>query len=335
MENITNNTAKNLKFAFLHESQMRCLYEIFAQRASKEGYNLISNFFEDMSDNKQQNAYWSYIMLQNLDKKQNIEESSVIFEDIPSIGNTSENLKTAMKMEDYEWRIMYTDFAKNAKEEGLNEITSRFQTISDRERQFFERFKIFSELFDEKKLLKNESVVVWECQGCGFQIHKQNLPENWVCPSCGHMKSYFQKKFLNLSQGETNTWVCMECGEEYVMDELPKDWKCLNCGKSREYFRRKKAESISDDIFSLPETIWECMECGNEVRMRELPEDWKCISCGKPKSYFKRKSTTSHNRSYSFEKREKAIWYCPSCGREIEIDLPDDWKCPVCGSKVY
>lgn len=329
------NTIKNLKFAFLHESQMRCLYEIYAKKASKEGYDLISNFFEDMSENKQQNASWNYIMLQKLDKTKQIEESSVVFGNIPSIGNTSKNLETSVKMEDYEWRIMYNEFTKDAFGDGLDEIASRLQTISDRERKFFERFKIFSELFDENKLIQNESVVVWECQGCGFQIHKDSLPEDWICPSCGHTKSYFHKKYLNITKRSKVTWICMECSEEVNTKNLPEDFKCPNCGKSRGYFKRKKKEQISNDIFSISDSIWECMECGNEVRMKEIPDDWRCISCGKPKSYFKRKSKASNKTDYSFKKREKAIWYCPSCGKEVEIDLPHDWKCPVCGSKAY
>jgi rubrerythrin len=334
MENVVNKTIKNLKFAFVHESQIRCLYEIFAQRASKEGYTLISNFLEDMASNKQQNAYWNYMMLQKIASKGPIEESSVTFEDIPSIGNTSQNLLTAMKIEDYEWRVMYKDYAEEALEERYEEIASRFQAISERERKFFERFKIFSELFDENKLIRNESVVVWECQGCRFQIHKESLPDDWICPSCGHMKPYFQKKYLNISQGSTDIWVCMECGEEVYMKSLPEGFKCPNCGKSSEYFRRKKAENITDDIFSVSETIWECMECGNEVRMKEIPENWRCISCSKPKSYFKRKSGKPDTTKYAFKKREKAIWYCPMCGREVEIELPEDWTCPYCGSKV-
>jgi len=329
-------TVLNLKYSFLHESQMISLYKIFSRKAAQEGYNLISNFFEDISNNKQQNAYWTYMMLQKLDHLQNIEESSVKFEDIPSVGTTSENLTTAVKIEDYEWRIMYDDFANTAREEGFDEIASRLQLISDRERKFFERFKIFSSLFSDKKLMRNQSIVVWECQGCGFQIAKETLPEDWVCPSCGHLKSYFEKKFLNYATGDRNLWICMECGEEVNMENLPRDWKCPNCGRPNEYFRRKKSDNVKDNIFSLPKSEWECMECGNTaIAMDELPDDWKCINCGASKSYFRRISSKPSKTTYSIKRREKAMWYCPSCGKEVEIDLPPNWKCPSCGFSVY
>lgn len=328
-------TFKNLRTAFIYESQTRSLYEIFSKKASEEGFYALSEFFEDIAQQKKQHTNWCYHMLQKLESDDLPLDYSIEVEEIPQLGSTSENLDAALRIQDKDWRILFNEFANTAKEEGLEDISSRLKTISNREKQFFERFKIFSSLFDEKKLLKNESVVVWECQGCGFQISKIKLPDDFVCPACGHLKSYFQKKFLNLSGQENIVWECMECGEEVSIERLPEDWKCENCGKPKEYFRRKRMESVSDRIFGLSNTPWVCMECGNEVYMHELPDDWNCINCGHSKSYFRRKSKAEEisKSSYSIEKREKAIWRCPTCGKEIKVDLPRDWKCPSCGSK--
>ncbi|TFG00161.1 MAG: hypothetical protein EU541_03105 [Promethearchaeota archaeon] len=327
-------TLYNLRYAFIYEAQIRSLYEAYAKKSNEEGYYALSNFFKDIAQQKKQHANWCYLMLQKL-KPNDLISTPIEIGEVPPLESTSENLNTALRIQDNDWRILFNDFANIANEEGLLEISSRLKTISNREKQFFERFKIFSSLFDENKLLKNESVIVWECQGCGFQISKMTLPDDFKCPSCGQLKNYFQKKFLNLSSEENVVWECMECGEEVSVERLPTDFKCSNCGKSKEYFRRKKMESVSERIFGSSNIPWVCMECGNEVYMHQLPKEWTCINCGASKQYFRRKSKSeAHGKSnYSIERREQAIWRCPVCGKEIKVDLPDDWKCPSCGNR--
>lgn len=328
-------TFKNLRYAFIHESQIRSLYEAFSKKASEEGFYALSEFFTDIAQQKKQHANWCYLMLQKLPSNALITESPIEIGEIPSLGSTSENINTALRIQDKDWRTLFTDFANDAKEEGLDDIATRLRTISKREKQFFERFKIFSSLFDENRLLNDDSVVVWECQGCGFQISKMKLPDDFMCPSCGQLKTYFQKKYLNLSGEENVVWECMECGEEVSVERLPNGFRCENCGKPKEYFRRKSMENVSDKIFGVTNVPWVCMECGNEVYMHEIPEDWRCINCGRPKQYFRRKkkSEAVGKTTFSIQSREKAIWRCPICGKEIEVDLPADWTCPSCGGR--
>jgi len=278
------NTLKNLRFSFIYESQIRSLYEIFSRKANEEGFYAISDFFEDSAQQKKQHANWSYKMLQKIKKNNNLIGSFMEFEAIPALGTTSENLETALRIQDREWRVLFSEFSNAAKQEGLDEISSRFAFISEREKKTYEMLKILISSFDDNTFLKKERITLWECQGCGFQIAMETLPEDYICPSCGQLKSYFQKKYLSLSQEEKIIWKCMECGEEVTIKELPDNWKCISCGKPKSYFKRKPLISSDDQkpsysIKSSPEAFWRCPLCGNKTLI-DLPSDFKCPNCG-------------------------------------------------------
>ncbi|MBD3194813.1 MAG: hypothetical protein GF317_07150 [Candidatus Lokiarchaeota archaeon] len=326
-------TFKNLLKCYFHESNVRCLYEIYSKRAIREGESLISKFFNNIAQQKQQYVYWIILMLNQFQNWNENTPSMDIIENNPKVGKTIENLEVAFEIQDYEWRKLFFNMPDTAKEEGYNEIASRLKIITDNERRFFEHCKIFLNFYEDGILNKEKNLSIYECQSCGFQIYNLDLPDDWVCPICGHMKTYFQKKTLNLETDKEMIWECMECGEEVVIQELPENWKCINCGRSREYFRKRgsKTSSITSIDFSTP--TWICMECGNEVDIEDLPKNWRCISCGKPKSYFKRKPKSKMSKSQIKLSQEKAIWFCSSCGSEIEVNLPNTWKCPICGSR--
>ncbi|MFX1391762.1 MAG: ferritin family protein, partial [Promethearchaeota archaeon] len=66
-------TANNLIFGFLRESQTRTIYEIYSNVAKKENLSLISRTFEDFAIQKRERATEFYKLLKKLNKDENIE----------------------------------------------------------------------------------------------------------------------------------------------------------------------------------------------------------------------------------------------------------------------
>ena len=119
-------TEKNLLEAFAGESMAHCRYTYFSRRAAKEGYDGIRRIFELTAAQEMAHGYrW--------------------FTELNAIGQTSDNLKTAMEGEHWEWTEMYSGFAKVAKEEGFPEMAALFEMAAKAEEAHekrFERYRI-------------------------------------------------------------------------------------------------------------------------------------------------------------------------------------------------
>ena len=57
------------------------------------------------------------------------------------IGDTKANLLAGIAGENYEWSIMYDDFAKEAEDEGFTEIAAKFRMVGAIEKTHEERYK--------------------------------------------------------------------------------------------------------------------------------------------------------------------------------------------------
>ena len=165
-------TEQNLKTAFAGESQARNKYTYFASAAKKEGYVQISKFFEETAANEKEHA-------------------KIWFKLLNGIGSTEQNLEAAAKGENYEWTDMYANFAKEAKEEGFDEIAVLFEKVANIEKGHEERFKkLLSNLKNGKVFISDKSEK-WQCSNCGHVHTGTNAPE--LCPVCSHPKAYFEK----------------------------------------------------------------------------------------------------------------------------------------------
>ena len=164
-------TEKNLKDAFAGESQARNKYTYFASVAKKEGYEKIAEYFLETAENEKEHA-------------------KLHFKYLAGIGSTIENLKEAAAGEFEEHTDMYPRKAKEAKEEGFNDIAYVFEAIGKIEKAHKERYlKLLEEVETGKFFIKEDSVR-WKCRNCGH-IHegKEALK---ICPVCKHPQAYFE-----------------------------------------------------------------------------------------------------------------------------------------------
>ncbi len=328
-----SNTSDKLTNLFIYESQMRSLYEIFAKKAQKEGFLLISNLFNNISILKKQYIKWIFHLLHNTKEDVQIDtNNSVDFKVIIDFGTTLENLATVVKQQDYECRELYPEVINTIKEDGITKILSKLKTIVEIKKKKYHRLASIQNIFELNILMKGNDLIIWICQGCGFEIAEDNLPDDFICPLCGHLKSYFEKQNLNIFNNHDNIWKCMECGEELMIDQIPDSWICDKCGSSKDYFKKKPAKEILSSFISdkKENIIWQCMECGEEVLMDNIPDSWNCIKCGRSKVYFKRKGVSYNKIGLELKNQEKAVWICKNCGHTVEFNLHNNWKCPLC-----
>lgn len=168
-------TEANLQAAFAGESQARNKYTYFASRAKKDGYVQIAAIFEETANNEKEHAKLWYKLLNG-----------------GSIGSTVENLKEAAGGESYEWTDMYDNFAKEAREEGFEEIARLFEGVAAIEKEHEERYRKLLENVEKELVFSKDGNVIWQCANCGHICVGRKAPE--VCPVCAHPQAYFQVK---------------------------------------------------------------------------------------------------------------------------------------------
>jgi len=164
-------TEKNLWDAFAGESQARNKYTYFAKAAKKEGYEQISAFFMETAENEKEHA-------------------KLHFKALNGIGNTIENLKAAAGGENYEWTEMYPTMAKEAREEGFNDIAVMFEGIAKVEKKHEERYKKLLANIEDETVFKKDGNVYWKCRNCGYIHEAVEAPQ--VCPVCNHPQAHFE-----------------------------------------------------------------------------------------------------------------------------------------------
>ena len=178
MELKGTKTEKNLMTAFAGESQARNKYTYFASKAKKEGYEQIAAIFQETADNEKEHAKMWFKLLNG-----------------GEIGSTVENLQSAADGENYEWTDMYSEFAKEEKEEGFNHIAYLFEEVAKIEKEHEDRYLKLLENVKEGKVFEAGEVKVWKCRNCGHIVVGTKAPE--VCPVCSHPKAYFEIKAEN------------------------------------------------------------------------------------------------------------------------------------------
>ncbi len=167
-------TVDAIMSAFAGESQARNKYDYFAKVARKEGHQKLGEFFEETAKNEHEHA-------------------KLLFKLVSGIGNTKDNLKSAMDGEHYENETMYPDFAKIANEEGFTDAKELFERLARVEKEHEERFKRLLGELNNDTLYKSSdgSEIEWKCQKCGNVEKRLEAPDK--CPVCNHPKGYFER----------------------------------------------------------------------------------------------------------------------------------------------
>lgn len=166
-------TQANLMSAFAGESQARNKYTYYASKAKKDGFVQIANLFLETAENEKEHAKIWFKLLND-----------------GGIPDTATNLKDAAAGENYEWTDMYAQFAKEAREEGFEEIAALFDQVAAIEKEHEERYLKLLENVENGLVFSRDGDKVWKCTNCGHITIGKDAPE--VCPVCAHPKAYFE-----------------------------------------------------------------------------------------------------------------------------------------------
>ena len=166
-------TEKNLMEAFAGESMARNKYTYFASRAKKDGYVQMAAIFEETAANEKEHAKIWYKYLNG-----------------GSVSDTVANLQDAAEGENFEWTDMYARMAREAREEGFDEIADKFEMVAAIEKHHEERYRKLLKNIEDKKVFTKDGDAVWQCANCGHIVIGKQAPE--ICPVCDHPQSFFQ-----------------------------------------------------------------------------------------------------------------------------------------------
>ena len=171
-------TEQNLKEAFAGESMARNKYSYFASKAKKDGYVQIAAIFEETAANEKEHAKMWFKLLEG-----------------GAIKSTPENLAAAANGENFEWTDMYARMAKEAREEGFDEIAEKFEGVAKMEKEHEARYRKLLDNIEKERVFSKDGDVIWQCSNCGHIVIGKKAPEE--CPVCNHPQAYFQVKAEN------------------------------------------------------------------------------------------------------------------------------------------
>lgn len=172
MELKGSRTEANLKEAFAGESQARNKYTYFASVARKEGFEQIAAIFLETAEQEKQHAKLHAQALGGI------------------IGNTIDNLKAAAAGENEETTDMYPRMAREAKEEGFDDIARLFENIGRIEKEHRDRYLKLLENVQSGKAFERTEKLKWRCRECGFVVEAKTAPKQ--CPVCKHPQAFFE-----------------------------------------------------------------------------------------------------------------------------------------------
>ena len=131
MELKESKTAENLKDAFAGESQANRRYLYFAQKADIEGAPDVAAVFRSTAEGETGHAHGHLEYLEEVGDPATGEK----------MGETEDNLKSAIAGETHEYTDMYPGMARTARDEGFEEIADWFETLAKAEKSHAGKFQ--------------------------------------------------------------------------------------------------------------------------------------------------------------------------------------------------
>ena len=126
-----SKTELNLKEAFAVEAQANRRYLYFANKADIEGQSDVAALFRSTAEGETGHAHGHLDFL---------EAVGAPATGLP-IGTSRQNLSAAVASETHEYTDMYPGMARQARDEGFDDIADWFETLAKAERSHANRFK--------------------------------------------------------------------------------------------------------------------------------------------------------------------------------------------------
>ncbi len=162
------STKENLKAGFAGESQANRKYLAFSKQAQKEGLDKISRLFQAIAEAETINALKH-------------------FELMGGIGNSLDNVQSALEGEVYEFTHMYPGFIDQAEKEDEKSSRIAFHLANEAEKAHAKLFEKAVQALQGNNDFPAEAFAL--CPICGYVAENQ-APER--CPICGAKGEVFK-----------------------------------------------------------------------------------------------------------------------------------------------
>jgi rubrerythrin len=175
---VSQQTLDNLNTAFQGESNAAHRYAAFAKQADAEGHAQAARLFRAAARAEsihKENHKKAILALGG-----NVNDFKL---DDVKAGTTAENLRAAIKGENYERDTMYPDFLKQARADSAKEA---IRTLLYAQKAEAEHAKLYQAALDN--LGQEKAVTIYVCQVCGYTTTK--LPAR-NCVSCRESVSQY------------------------------------------------------------------------------------------------------------------------------------------------
>ena len=126
-----SKTFQNLKTAFAGEAQTNRRYLYFAKTADDEGQSEVSSVFRAVAEIETAHAMREFEFMKPI---------SDPMTQVP-LPNLRGMIESALKGETYESTTMYPTFAKEARQEGFDEIAKWFDAVAEAEKVHLKKFQ--------------------------------------------------------------------------------------------------------------------------------------------------------------------------------------------------
>ena len=90
---------------------------------------------------------------------------------------------------------MYYTFAKEAREEGFEELAVLFDGVAAVEKHHEERYRKLLANIEGGLVFSRDGDQIWQCGNCGHIQVGKKAPV--ICPVCDHPQSYFRIEAVN------------------------------------------------------------------------------------------------------------------------------------------
>lgn len=179
-----SKTEQNLINSFAGEAQARNRYTYYSKIAKQEGYEQIAAIFLETAENELAHAKLFYRHIGNVEYG-HVDACYPFF-----IGDTLQNLESAIKGEEEEFKELYCKAEITAMEEGFDDIAATFKHVRKVEEHHAKRYKVLYENLKNGTVFCKDTVQQWKCRECGYIWEGESAPD--YCPNCYHPKAYFE-----------------------------------------------------------------------------------------------------------------------------------------------
>jgi rubrerythrin len=164
-----DKTSENLKYAFAGESQANRRYLAFAQKADEERHPQVAKLFRAAAEAETVHA---------------LNHARTM----GGVKTTAENLDAALSGETFEFKQMYPDYVKTAKQENNKQAAWSFNVANQVEQI---HANLYAKAINALKSGKEpDNAEYYVCSVCGNTVENE-APDK--CPICGSPKSKFFK----------------------------------------------------------------------------------------------------------------------------------------------